>query len=162
MDDVYGNQYLKACECGCGTPIPIINRHSGGQPARFKHGHNKSRLGSVGWNKGRTGVYSPETRARMSAGLKGKPKLNRRGPNHFAWMGDNASYNALHSFIRRYYPKPDSCQTCGRIMKRLELSCITGTYNRDPSNYRYLCHRCHYSFDFRYKALDTSYRNTDA
>jgi hypothetical protein len=137
----------KLCECGCGTLIPTINKHGSGQLARFKHGHNLDHsLGKTAWNKGRTGIYSAETRAKMSAGAKGKPKPDIRGSNHHKWNADNPSYRAIHHYIRKYYPPPNACQDCGKIAK-LELSNITRIYDRDPSNYRYQCISCHRLLD---------------
>ena len=66
--------------------------------------------------------------------------------NNPSWKGEDAGYIAIHVYVRKYNPPPKECQKCGEI-KPLDLACITGIYNRDFSNYRYLCHKCHLGSD---------------
>ena len=64
LQDSYGRDKMKLCECGCGNPAPIskFNRKERGQkkgePIRFISGHN-SKLQPIGkksplWNGGKT------------------------------------------------------------------------------------------------------------
>ena len=55
-------------------------------------------------------------------------------------------YCALHDWIHRHLPKPSQCQSCNRQHPYIEAACI-GEYNRDLSNWRYLCKPCHIRFD---------------
>lgn len=80
------------------------------------------------------------------------------GINHPQWKGDKASYYAIHIHVRRYNPRPEQCQDCDIITNRLELANVTGIYNRDIKNYRYLCHSCHMKFDAHKHRKDMSDR----
>ena len=57
-------------------------------------------------------------------------------------------YRAIHSWVRKYYPKPRQCEYCG-IKDNVDIANITGTYDRDFLNYRWLCRSCHQFFDYR-------------
>lgn len=90
-------------------------------------------LGKVGPNKGK----------HMSNDTKNKI----RGKKNRGWKGDSVGYGALHDYLRKYNPPPNSCQECSFITINLDLACITGIYNRDFKNYRYLCRPCHIKLD---------------
>jgi len=60
----------------------------------------------------------------------------------------NPSYFGVHSYIRRYKPKPEGCEICGSKSK-LELSSKTHEYKRDVDEYRYLCRSCHELYDIQ-------------
>ena len=64
----------------------------------------------------------------------------------YKWKGDNVGYFGLHYYIRKYLPKPDSCQIC-KEKKKLEAACVTKVYNRDFKNWKWLCHKCHVWLD---------------
>ena len=64
------------------------------------------------------------------------------------WKGDDASYGQLHLWVRRHFPKPMLCEECSKEKSWLDLANITGVYDRDINNYRYLCRKCHMKYDF--------------
>jgi len=62
-------------------------------------------------------------------------------------LGENF-YVGLHSFLRKNYKKPKTCQRCGASAPRLEWANISGIYDRNIENYTALCVRCHRRHDF--------------
>lgn len=78
------------------------------------------------------------------------------------WKGDDVGYEQLHTWVRIRLPKPDLCQTCKNIPP-YDLANITGNYNRQLTNWNWLCRRCHMLSDGRMRnlyhpKLDTSDR----
>jgi len=63
------------------------------------------------------------------------------------WRGDLVGYFGLHDYLRRHMPKPESCEFCHQKSEKLDVACITGIYNRDFKNFRYLCRGCHRRYD---------------
>ena len=61
-------------------------------------------------------------------------------------------YHAIHGWARRRLEKPSVCPKCGKKVK-LELSNISGTYQKDVSDYEYICRKCHMKLDGRYSVL---------
>ena len=57
-------------------------------------------------------------------------------------------YRAIHSWVRKYYPKPRQCEYCG-TKENVDIANMTGTYDRDFLNYRWLCRSCHQFFDYK-------------
>lgn len=98
----------------------------------FKPGQRVSRgtefkPGAAPWNAGTTG--------RMPS-----------GPNHHAWAGDDVGYDALHDWVRARKPASDACDFCG-IDSPLDLSNISGEYQRNVRDWQYLCRSCHFRHD---------------
>jgi hypothetical protein len=110
-----------------------------------------------------TGVYdrkpmTDQHRANLSAAMKGNTNLpNRRGskwkPEQVAavsgengnnWKGETAGYNAVHAWLRKWYPKRGVCEDCGTEGKT-DYAYLgePGGFERDRSRYRELCRRCH-------------------
>lgn len=87
---------------------------------------------------------SEETKMKQSIAHKGKTL----GENNSQWKGDEVSYRTLHQWINRHLPKPEVCEIC-KQNKSLHVANITGVYNRDFKNWRYMCPRCHWIFDGR-------------
>lgn len=115
-----GMQTLVArCECGCGSPAPVTR----GKQMRFVAGHN-SRLSS-------NFTRRDQTRERNSG-----------------WLGDNASGNGIHTWLRKNFPKAGACSNCGTKGKtdRAFLR-HPEPYTRDTSDYAELCRSCHIRFD---------------
>ena len=82
----------------------------------------------------------------------GEPKRFIRG--HSArmgvpwWKGDDASYGAIHTYLRKHFPKSGICDECGITGKRTEYALIKGReYSRNREDYRELCKRCHNAYD---------------
>jgi hypothetical protein len=77
------------------------------------------------------------------------------GSNCPSWKGDDVKDRALHRWVRKCFPAPERCQGCKQI-KRLDLANVTGVYNRELKNWRYLCRTCHTTLDGNaYKAWIT-------
>lgn len=126
----------------------------------------KRKLSEAG--KGR--ILPPEICLKISLAKKGKPKseqekqrlrimnlgkkysdeINKKkashNQNHHAWKGVNVGYDALHQWINRHLPKPELCEMCHQ-KKKLDAACITGIYNRDFKNWKYICRKCHNYYD---------------
>ena len=64
-----------------------------------------------------------------------------RGENHKDWKGDKVGKIGLHYYIKRYLPKPELCQKCGK-KKFLELS-NNGKYTRNLAEWEWICKSCH-------------------
>ena len=117
----------------------------------FKKGRipwNKGKKGlQIAWNKNGNGTFtgrkhSEETKKKMSLSMRGIPHLTARGENNINWKGDAVGISPLHLWVRRHKPKPEACEKCGIISKRLDCS-NNGIYNRDLNNWEYLCRSCH-------------------
>jgi NUMOD3 motif. len=63
-----------------------------------------------------------------------------------AWKGDNVTNKPLHKWLKKNLAKPKECEFCGSV-KPLDLSNITGVYNREFHNWKYLCRSCHAKLD---------------
>lgn len=71
-----------------------------------------------------------------------------KGNKNNQWKGDNAGIIALHIWIRRYKPKPITCEICNKN-RPFDLANISGEYKRDINDYQWLCRRCHMESDGR-------------
>lgn len=82
-------------------------------------------------------------------GNKGKHFPQLSGKNNPSWKGDNASYEAIHMWIRKHLAKPESglCPNCN-VKQVCDVACITGIYNRDFYNWKWLCRSCHFKYDY--------------
>jgi hypothetical protein len=110
---------LRTCGCGCGEPIPLANC------TRPKDGIFKGQQSSARFLRGH--------------------HLRAQGAPWF--KGDDAGYNALHTYLRKYFPKAGRCEECGRAAPT-DYALIKGReYSRDRNDYRELCRRCHVSYD---------------
>jgi hypothetical protein len=74
------------------------------------------------------------------------------GEKNGQWKGDRAGYKAIHIWINFNVPKPESCSSCGSIVK-LEAANKSGKYLRDFSDWEWLCRRCHMKSDGRLEGL---------
>ena len=73
-------------------------------------------------------------------------RLARSGDKNNFWKGDDVQYRQLHAWVNKYLPKPELCQICNKKPPR-DLANITGIYNRNFSNWDYLCRSCHKKYD---------------
>lgn len=87
--------------------------------------------------------HKPETILKMK-----RIKQKENNPN---WR-NIPSYNALHSWINRNLPKPELCDICNLVPPN-DSANITGIYNRDFKNWKYLCRSCHMKSDGRINNL---------
>ena len=80
-------------------------------------------------------------------------RLSKLGDKNPMWKGDNVSYGKLHAWIRDNLPVPKECANCNEIT-RLDACNITGIYNREFKNWKYLCRKCHMESDGRLDKLN--------
>jgi hypothetical protein len=72
----------------------------------------------------------------------------KRADANGVWKGDNVGYSALHEWVRKYYVKPELCAVCN-IKPPFDLANKTGVYDRNFSNWQWLCRSCHMRLDGR-------------
>ena len=110
-----------------------------------------------GYSNRRGSKHSEETKIKMRKPRSEQGKKNislahrHKRPwssheNNPNWKGDNVSITTLHEYVRRHNPPPELCEFCHE-KKRLYLANYTRVYNRDFSNWKYLCCRCHSYYD---------------
>jgi NUMOD3 motif-containing protein len=131
------------CACGCGFTTPKYQFANGkpckDRPNRFIVGHN---------NIGKK--HSEETKRKIG--------LAHRGEKSVKWKGDNIRYNVLHTYVRKWFPPPDLCQVCFKVPPK-HLANVTGVYGKDIKNWKYMCIKCHYTFDNLIERNLKQYRN---
>lgn len=83
-----------------------------------------------------------------------KMRLIKLGENNPYWKGYDAKIHivALHNYIRNNSTQPEKCQICND-KKPYDLANMTGIYNRDFENWKYLCRSCHMKLDGRLERL---------
>lgn len=85
------------------------------------------------------------SRTCMSLRLK---RVVARDEKHVAWKGDEAGYQALHTWVEVRLGKPKLCDFCKITDARLyDWSNISGEYKRDLSDWQRLCRKCHMNYD---------------
>lgn len=95
------------------------------------------KTGQKPWNKGIS--YQPKN----MDGLKARHGKDENHPN---WKGDDASYSAIHYWVRSRKGKATKCEDCGKE-GRCHWANISGDYLRDVDDYKSLCPGCHLKFD---------------
>jgi hypothetical protein len=88
--------------------------------------------------------FSEEHRRKLGLKSIGRNRAERNG----YWKGDNAKIGAIHLWVRSHLPKPELCPMC-KIKPPFDLANITGIYNREFKNWKYLCRKCHMVSDGR-------------
>lgn len=79
---------------------------------------------------------------------RGKLRMNYRDENHPRWVGDNVSYQALHTWVRSRLGHPKECHRCGDTKsKQFEWANISHEYKRDLTDWIRLCQSCHRLYD---------------
>jgi hypothetical protein len=160
---------LIPCGCGCGKLIHATDKY--GRRMRFHIGHclvntgrfQKGMKHTEEWKKMMseklTGIVFTEERKRnISLGQLGKKmseeskrkmaaaKIGKIGWETNRWKGDAVGNTALHTWVRKFIPKSETCGFCHK-KKKLQLANMTGMYNRDFANWKYLCAKCHVYYD---------------
>lgn len=75
----------------------------------------------------------------------GRPPI---GEKNWNWKGDDVSYQALHTWVRKYKGTPKKCEHCGRVdKKKYEWANIDHSYKRNLDDWIRLCTSCHRKFD---------------
>ncbi len=106
----------------------------------------KNRLAAKEWRMRNPG--------RRSSGVeKDRPVDDKRGrvsgSDHPNWKGDDASYSAIHNWVRRQKGEPSLCEGCGATeSKRFEWSSIGHEYLRSVDNWIRLCKSCHLRYEY--------------
>lgn len=81
--------------------------------------------------------------------FKQKCSESKLGEKNPAWKGDDVNkHSSLHTYVRKYLPKPDKCENCN-LAPPYDLANVTGNYVRDFINWKYLCRKCHMVSDGR-------------
>lgn len=134
------------CKCNCGFTRPKYDSQN--RIRIYIKGHS---------TKGRPMTEEMKTKLlQINLGKKHTEEHKRkigeaqRGEKSKNWLGDAAGYSAIHRHVRKYFPKPDKCHLCKEKPPK-EVACITGIYNRDFSNWAWLCYQCHRDWDNIYE-----------
>ena len=142
------------CKCGCGELIDKFDKRGREVFYKFAHaarGKKWTEEAKHRFSLIKTGVktrpHTEEAKRKISEAKKGKKFPELQGSNSPNWKGDNASYCSIHEYLRKHTPKPKQCPACGKETTRLDLACITEKYSRNISDYKYLCHSCHFKLD---------------
>lgn len=78
--------------------------------------------------------HTEETKKHFSRMFRGRGQKTKPG------------YSALHTWVRRRLEKPKVCQSCN-VREPFDLANITGIYERELSNWNWLCRSCHSTLD---------------
>lgn len=70
-----------------------------------------------------------------------------KGANNKKWKGDDASYFAIHIWLKTNYGKALRCEHCTIPSRRYEWANIRGVYTHDRSEFMQLCTSCHQRYD---------------
>jgi len=94
--------------------------------------------------------HSKESKLKMRKSRLGMRIPNNSKENHYNWKGDKVKYIGLHVHIRKYLPKPKNgkCVICDDKLI-YDVANITGKYNRELINWRWLCRSCHMRLDYK-------------
>lgn len=112
----------------------------------------------VPWNKGKRGIMPIP----WNKGLKGEKSHSfgikfseerREKIRKAVWKGNNAGYDAKHTWIRRKKGYAKFCLLCGKEGKKynghwnIQWANIDHNYSRNVNDYIPLCAKCHSAFD---------------
>lgn len=123
------NRFYKGDTCGrCSKPLTIKNKSGYCRSCRMLG--NTITLGRV----------MPTSEKRHLASIR----LGKDNPN---WRGDNVGISALHGWVKAHLKKAELCERCYTVPP-YDLA-NKGIYNRDFSNWEWLCRRCHMKSDGR-------------
>lgn len=99
-----------------------------------KHLHK----GRIPWNKG---LNKSDERVKKYCFNSGNYKKGIK-PHNF--KGKNASYSAIHIWVKYHFGKADRCEKCGIKNKRIyHWHNISGKYLRERKDWEKLCPSCH-------------------
>jgi len=99
--------------------------------------------------------HKPETIQKMTGRkrsniTKERISIARLGDKNGMWKDNDVGIKALHAWVRSHLKAPNFCENCN-FMPPHDLANVTGKYERDFSNWKYLCRRCHMISDGRLK-----------
>lgn len=79
---------------------------------------------------------------------KGKTFPQIIGEKNHLWKGESVSYSNLHRWVYRHKGRPQRCEKCGTIEKRMyHWANISKKYTRDLNDWIRLCVPCHILMD---------------
>lgn len=88
--------------------------------------------------------FSDEHKKKLSLAKKGVYKEE----GNPCWKGDEASYVAIHQWVKRWKGSPKYCEQCGSTTaKKFEWANIDHKYQRILDDYIRMCTSCHRLFD---------------
>src|SRR5574341_1803110 len=93
----------------------------------------------------RVGVLAPTYGKKLppaSEERKKKIGISNSGYKNGMWKGDDVGYMSLHLWVRDHLQQPELCEECSKT-KSYDLANITGIYDRNFVNWKYLCRSCH-------------------
>lgn len=127
--------------------------------------------GSIPWNKNKKGI-SNETRqkmrlAKINAGTippsrKGKKdsfetrikkSMSRKEEKNNQWLGDAVGYSGVHTWVKKWKGKPDTCEKCGKTGltgHKIQWANVDHKYRRILDDYLRLCAKCHRQYDMTF------------
>ena len=83
----------------------------------------------------------------VSTGRKYIRGHNIRNGNASWYKGEEAGYTAIHTYLRKYFPKTHICDECGDEGST-DYALLHGhPYTRKREDYRELCRKCHINYD---------------
>lgn len=65
------------------------------------------------------------------------------------------SYQGIHRWMNRCYPKTGRCEYCGRTDRRTDYASAEHTYTQNRAEWFELCRRCHVAFDCKASSAET-------
>ncbi len=74
-----------------------------------------------------------------------------------AWKGKNASYSALHHWVKFHLGKPQECVYCGEV-NNIQWASVSHQAKRDLTDYISLCVSCHKIYDLKGKNYNSEQR----
>lgn len=95
----------------------------------------------------------------MTKEQKDKIRKSNLGKSHGSneknpkWKGDKVGYVALHAWIKRKLGRQNKCYICSKETNSIDLANISGIYDRNFSNWTFLCRDCHNKFDCRKSSI---------
>ena len=77
-----------------------------------------------------------------------KQRLSISSRNRGAWKGENASYEAIHMWVRKHWGKANHCEVCsGENARRYDWCNWGKEYKRVRGDWGQLCPSCHKKYD---------------
>lgn len=97
--------------------------------------------------------HSEETKRKISETKKGVIANEK----HPMWRGDNASYDAIHLWVRRNKGKAQKCNHCPATAEttKIHWANIDNKYSRNLEDYFELCAKCHWAYDKKFNSKKT-------
>ncbi len=103
----------------------------------------------------RTARMAKVVERRVTSGRWQPSQVGRTKEQNYAWLGEDATYNAKHRWIQKHWQKTGKCENCDKIPQPFgnrkhgtEWANMSGNYARDNRNeWKELCVPCHRKLD---------------